>query len=68
MEEKDISLLLETSRRLIDEVSLDFRRYLCPQIEWNDRLICIKGPKGRELRERVSSLVDVTPALLWAFG
>ena len=46
MEEKDISLLLETSRRLIDEVSLDFRRYLCPQIEWNDRLICIKGPKG----------------------
>ena len=26
------------------------------------------GPKGRELRERVSSLVDVTPALLWAFG
>ena len=26
------------------------------------------GPKGRELRERVSSLVDVTPALLWAFS
>ena len=46
MEEKDISLLLETSSRLIDEVSLDFRRYLCSQIEWNDRLICIKGPKG----------------------
>ena len=26
------------------------------------------GPKGRELRERVSSLVDVTPALLKAFA
>ena len=46
MEESDISLLLETSSRLIDEVSLDFRRYLCPRIEWGDRLICIKGPKG----------------------
>ena len=46
MEETDISLLLETSSRLIDEVSLDFRRYLCSQIEWGDRLICIKGPKG----------------------
>ncbi|MBR4170599.1 MAG: ATP-binding protein [Kiritimatiellae bacterium] len=46
MEESDIRLLLDTSSRLIDEVSFDFRRYLCPQIEWNDRLICIKGPKG----------------------
>ena len=46
MEENDIRLLLETSSRLIEEVSLDFRRYLCPQIEWDDRLICIKGPKG----------------------
>ena len=26
------------------------------------------GPKGRKLRDRVSSLVDVTPALLSAFG
>lgn len=46
MEENDIRLLLETSSRLIEEVSLDFRRYLCPKIEWGDRLICIKGPKG----------------------
>lgn len=46
LEENDIRLLLETSSRLIDEVSLDFRRYLCRQIEWDDRLICIKGPKG----------------------
>lgn len=46
MEDADIQLLLETSCRLVDEVSLDFRRYLCRQIEWRDRLICIKGPKG----------------------
>ena len=46
MEESDMKLLLEASSRLIDEVSLDFRRYLCGRIEWGDRLICIKGPKG----------------------
>lgn len=46
MEDADIQLLLETSSRLVEEVSLDFRRYLCRQIEWRDRLICIKGPKG----------------------
>lgn len=46
MEENDMRLLLETSGRLIDEVSLDFRRYLFSRIEWGDRLICIKGPKG----------------------
>ena len=46
MEENDIRLLLETSSRLIDEVALDFKRYLWSQIEWRDRLICIKGPKG----------------------
>lgn len=46
MEDNDIRLLLEASSRLIDEVSLDFRRYLCRRIEWDDRLICIKGPKG----------------------
>ena len=46
MEENDIRLLLETSSRLVNEVSLDFRRYLCRQIDWGDRLICIRGPKG----------------------
>ncbi|MGI6496962.1 MAG: ATP-binding protein [Kiritimatiellia bacterium] len=25
---------------------MTFRRYLCSRIDWNDRLICIKGPKG----------------------
>ena len=46
MEENDIRLLLETSSRLVNEVTLDFRRYLCQRIEWGDRLICIRGPKG----------------------
>lgn len=31
---------------LIDEVSLDFTRYLYEQINWDNRLILLKGPKG----------------------
>ena len=38
--------LFETSNRLINDVSCDFHRYLCRQIDWRDRLICIKGARG----------------------
>ena len=38
--------LFETSNRLIDDVSCEFHRYLCNQIDWRDRLICIKGARG----------------------
>lgn len=31
---------------LIDEISLDFTRYLYEQINWDNRLILLKGPKG----------------------
>ena len=46
MEDSDIRVLLDTSDRLISEVEMEHRRYLFPQIGWDDRLICIKGPKG----------------------
>ena len=46
MEDADIRPLLDASDRLVAEVTMDFRRYLCPLIDWNDRLVCIKGPKG----------------------
>ena len=31
---------------LLDEVTLDFTRYLYSQINWDNRLILLKGPKG----------------------
>lgn len=31
---------------LLDDVSLDFTRYLYEQINWGNRLILLKGPKG----------------------
>ena len=46
MEDADIKVLLDTSERLVSNVEMAHRRYLCPQIDWNDKLICIKGPKG----------------------
>ena len=46
MEDREIKILLDASERLISKVSIDFRRYLVPRIDWTDDLICIKGPKG----------------------
>ena len=48
MEDADtnIRILLDSSARLVSSVSMKFRRYLQAKIDWNDRLICIKGPKG----------------------
>lgn len=46
MEEADIKALSDASDRMLKAVSMKHRRYLCSMIEWADRLICIKGPKG----------------------
>lgn len=46
VELNDVEPLLEASDRLIGETDLSFHRYLLERIDWNDRLICIKGPKG----------------------
>ena len=46
MTAKDMEPLLAASERLVSGTDMSFRRYLCEQIDWNDRLICIKGPKG----------------------
>lgn len=43
---RDVEPLLEASERLVSETDTGFRRYLADRIDWNDRLICIKGPKG----------------------
>ncbi len=38
--------LIEQSDRLINEVSTDFNRYLMDEINWDNRLIGIKGARG----------------------
>lgn len=46
MEDTDIKQLIAASDRLISRVPMAHRRYIAQDIDWNDRLICIKGPKG----------------------
>lgn len=46
MTDSEIEMLIETSDRLVGSTALDFRRYLFPKIDWDEDLLCIKGPKG----------------------
>ena len=43
---EDVEELFETSNRQIREESAVFHRYLMEEIDWRDRLICIKGSRG----------------------
>ena len=44
--QNEIRMLLEASDRLISFVPMDFRRYLSSKVDWNEKMLCIKGPKG----------------------
>ena len=43
---EDVEELIETSNRQIREETATFHRYLFDEIDWRDRLICIKGARG----------------------
>lgn len=59
--EEDIQVLIRTSDRVVGEVSTDFHRAL--DVDWTDRLICIKGARGTGkttmLRQRVKESFGV---------
>lgn len=42
----DIEQLYQYSARIVENVDTTFKRYLYDQIDWNNRLIVIKGAKG----------------------
>lgn len=46
MEQSSINRLQAISSRKVNDVSLDFRRFLYGQIDWSQRLISIIGPRG----------------------
>ena len=46
MEYSDIKSLYDNSIRKILSVNTGFKRYLYPMINWNNRLIGIKGVRG----------------------
>jgi len=43
---EDVDELIVTSNRQIREETSTFHRYLMDEIDWRDRLICIKGARG----------------------
>lgn len=46
LDAEEIKELYDTSDRLIAAVDTKFHRYLFPEIDWNGRLICLKGARG----------------------
>ena len=46
LESQDVEELIETSNRQIREETTAFHRYLMDEVDWRDKLICIKGPRG----------------------
>ena len=46
MELSDLTPIINVYRRKIAEVKTDFKRYLYKEIEWEDRLIGIRGARG----------------------
>ena len=68
---EDIEELFETSNRQIREETTEFHRYLMSEIDWRDRLICIKGARGTGkttlLRQRIKEQFGVdSPYALYA--
>ena len=46
MKDEEIQILLDASDRLVSGIDTSFHRYLAPAIDWRERLLCLKGPKG----------------------
>lgn len=46
MTNQDVAMLSEAMQRRLLKTSLKFHRHLFGSIEWGDRLLCIKGPRG----------------------
>lgn len=46
MQDEEVQILIDASDRLVGAVTTEFRRYLAPRVDWNENMLCIKGPKG----------------------
>ncbi len=46
MDNDEIQMLIDASDRLVGAVSCDFKRYIADEIDWDEKMLCVKGPKG----------------------
>lgn len=72
MTEQDLKPLYDNYHRKIERISLRFKRYLYDEINWNARIICIRGARGvgkttmllQHILERYSNIDDTLYASL----
>ena len=61
----DVEELLDGSYRQIHDETETFHRYLMDEIDWSDRLICIKGARGvgktTMMRQRIREQFGADP-------
>ena len=62
---EDVDELFDASERQVRDEPETFHRYLMDEIDWRDRLICIKGPRGTGkttlMRQRVKEHFGAEP-------
>ena len=62
IENEDIERIYRISDEKIAKTTVDFKRYLYDQIDWDDRLICLKGARGvgktTLLRQKIRESAD----------
>ena len=59
---EEIEEIYQLSRAKVAKVSLEYKRYIYDQVNWDDRLVCIKGARGvgktTLLRQKIRESAD----------
>jgi len=67
VDENSREKIFEMSAELVADTSLDFKRYLYPEVDWDSRLVCIKGARGvgktTMMLQRIAEMPDAEKAL-----
>lgn len=64
MERTEMRRLVEAFERRLDDTSLTFHRSLFGEIDWEDRLVCIKGAKGTGKTTMMLQFLKGNPEIL----
>ncbi len=67
MDENVIEKIYRMSAELVADTSLDFKRYIYSEIDWDSRLVCVKGARGvgktTMILQQIAEMPDARKAL-----
>lgn len=67
MDETTREKIFKMSANLVADTPVNFKRYLYPEVDWNSRLVCIKGARGvgktTMLLQRIAEMPEPSKAL-----